>query len=96
MDLEIRKKWRIGQNLGRFFSRPRKILEAMIVGAVMACYDKHIYEIRIGKGGGHSWVSRSVVGFSRYFSSGVSNAYGMFLTTKRFQDVYDTTDSKRS
>ena len=33
----------------------------------MACYNKHVYEIRIGKGGGHSWVYRSVVGFSRYF-----------------------------
>ena len=33
----------------------------------MACYNKHIYGIRIGKGGGHSWVYRSVVGFSRYF-----------------------------
>ena len=67
-DAEIRKKWRIGQNWGRFFSRPRKNLEALIVGAVMACYNKHIYVIRIGKGGGHSWVYRSVVGFSRYFS----------------------------
>ena len=33
----------------------------------MACYNKHVYEIRIGKGGGHSWVYRSVVGLSRYF-----------------------------
>ena len=33
---------RIGQNLGRFLSRPRKNLEAVIVGAVMACYNKHI------------------------------------------------------
>ena len=36
----------------------------MIVGAVTACYNKHTYEIRIEKGGGHSWVYRSVVGFS--------------------------------
>ena len=34
----------------------------------MACHNKHIYVIRIGKGGGHSWVYRSVVGFSRYFT----------------------------
>ena len=39
----------------------------MIVGAVMACYNKHIYEMRIGKGGvilgflGVSWVSRGTL-----------------------------------
>lgn len=38
-----------------------KNLEALIVGAVMACYNIYIYEIRIGKGGDHSWVYRGTL-----------------------------------
>ena len=50
-----------------FLSRQRKNLKAIIIRAVMAWYNKHNYETRIEKGGGHSWVYRSFVGLSRYF-----------------------------
>ena len=60
------KKLRIGQNLGWFISRPRKNLEAMIVGAAMTCYNKHM-KLESEKAGvilgflGVSWVSRGTL-----------------------------------